>query len=362
MTLMYVFMIVLCWMLADKFSAAHTAVDPVPQELDGWMARHKYINKLAKLGNQARLGLGEESNRVDMLYIGDSIVQKFDTNGHRVWSYYYKSRNAINLGISGDRTEHVLWRLQHGNIDGLEPKLAVVMIGQNNAGHNSAEEIADGVAAIVDFLRAELPNMKILLIAIFQRGKKPNDERQLLTTANSLLSTRYSSTTDVSFMDINHLLVKPDGSIPASLFPDYEHPSEKGFMIWADAIESTVATLLGDTPKQPMTSVKDGKVVSAKWKGPKSKTAGAAGDILSGNEKAETLVNLRPGYSGMDSSSTETNWLLLTFLTVLGVICVMLYSTVLRMIRSDAFSRLVRQREEKTSEHGMSDLSTGRTK
>ena len=168
-----------------------------------------------------------------------------------MWAHYYADRNALNLGISGDRTEHVLWRLDHGNIDGIKPKLAIVMIGQNNGGHNTAEEIAEGVTAVVQRLRAKLPETKILLLAIFQRREKPTPERAVLDKANEIVSKLADGKT-VYYMDINHIYVQPDGSIPKSLMYDFEHPTPLGHKVWAEAIEPKVAELMVDKPVAPM--------------------------------------------------------------------------------------------------------------
>src|SRR5262249_51645485 len=144
--------------LASAAFAANTAIEPVSHaEKADWMARYQAMTARAKHGH------------VDLLYVGDSIVQLYETQGKDTWDRYYAPRHALNLGISGDRTEHVLWRLDHGNLDGISPTLAIVMIGQNNGGHNTAEEIGAGVTAVVQKIRAKLPTTKILLLAIFPR-------------------------------------------------------------------------------------------------------------------------------------------------------------------------------------------------
>lgn len=219
--------------------AENIAVVPVPGKGDNWTTRNDAINARVREG------------RVDLLYIGDSIVQHWDAQGLEVWNHYYAGRNAVNLGISGDRTEHVLWRLQHGNIDGIAPKLAIVMIGQNNGPYNTGDEIGAGVTAIVELLRARLPEMKILLLAIFQRREKPTEERAVLDRANEIAS-KLADNEAVFYLDVNHLFLRPDGSIPASLMPDFEHPNAEGHRVWAEAIEPEVARLMGDTPVAPM--------------------------------------------------------------------------------------------------------------
>jgi lysophospholipase L1-like esterase len=203
-----------------------------------WMARHQAMNARAKQGH------------IDLIYVGDSIVQNYETQGKDTWDRYYAPRHALNLGISGDRTEHVLWRLDHGNLDGIAPKLAIVMIGQNNGGRNTAEEIGAGVTAVVQTIRTKLPTTKILLLAIFPRGEKPTEEREVLAKASRIAAQLADNTTMFS-MDINKIFLRPDGSIPAELMPDFEHPSAKGYRLWAEAIEPTVAALMGDTAIAP---------------------------------------------------------------------------------------------------------------
>ena len=164
-----------------------------------WMARHQAINARAKQGH------------IDLIYVGDSIVQNYATQGKDTWDRYYAPRNALNLGMSGDRTEHVLWRLDHGNIDGIAPKLAIVMIGQNNGGHNTAEEIGAGVIAVVQKIRAKLPTTKILLLAIFPRRAKPTEEREVLKR-NMVLGVRREDKGAIARTEFDVLEGSPVGS------------------------------------------------------------------------------------------------------------------------------------------------------
>jgi len=232
------FLVVLVALGAAFAQSTNTAVIPVPMTKPGWMERHESMNTKARQG------------KIDLIYIGDSIVQRYESVGKPVWDHYYAPRNALNLGISGDRTQHVIWRLDNGNIEGINPKLAIVMIGQNNGGHNTASEIAEGVTEVVKIIRTKLPKTKILLLGIFQRREKPTPERAVLAEANNIISKLANSS--ISYMDINSVYVQPDGTIPASLMPDFEHPSELGFKRWAEAIEAKVAELMEDQPISPM--------------------------------------------------------------------------------------------------------------
>lgn len=229
--------------LAPVSYAENTAITPVPGGGARWAARNDAMNARVKRGH------------VDLIFIGDSIVEHWDAVGKPVWDHYYGKRNAVNLGISGDRTQNVLWRLEHGNIDGISPKLAIVMIGQNNGPFNTGKQIAAGVTAIIHVLREKLPKTKILLLAIFPRREKPTPERVVLAKANAIIA-KLADHRHIFYMDVNHLFLRPDGSIPKSLMPDFEHPNEEGHRIWAQAIEPEVAKLMGDTPVKPMAPVK----------------------------------------------------------------------------------------------------------
>lgn len=209
---------------------------PAPRlDVDWWLKRHELNNARAK-----------ESN-ADLIFIGDSITQGWELPGNKdVWDKFYGKRIALNLGISGDRTQHVLWRLEHGNIDGISPKLAVVMIGTNNSSRSKPEEIPDGVKAVVDCLRAKLPQTKILLLAIFPRGENNDNQwRQVNAQVNKAIA-KFADEKTVFFRDINSFLLQPDGTLSKEIMPDLLHPGPKGYQIWAEAIESTVARLMGE--------------------------------------------------------------------------------------------------------------------
>ena len=150
---------------ATNAAEPHDAIKPVPRE-GNWMARHESFNARVAKGN------------VDLLFIGDSITQGWEGAGKNVWAKFYTKRNAVNLGIGGDRTQHVIWRLDNGNVKNISPKAAVIMIGTNNSGSNSSEQIAEGVEVIVKQLREKLPEMKILLLGVFPRGENKADKRR----------------------------------------------------------------------------------------------------------------------------------------------------------------------------------------
>lgn len=218
---------------------AHSAVEPAPRGDKWWQDRHASFNqRVAEVGDKAQV-----------IFIGDSITQGWEGEGKDVWARYYAHRNAVNLGIGGDRTQHVLWRLDNGNLKGLKPKAAVVMIGTNNSNgeDNTPEQIVEGVRAIVAKLRTALPDTKILLLAIFPRSENFSAQRGKLAQINQALR-RAADGQNVHWVDFGHRFLNDDGTMPRELMPDYLHLSPKGYAIWAEELEGALAGILGDTP------------------------------------------------------------------------------------------------------------------
>src|SRR5690606_33292921 len=121
----------------------------------------------------------------DLVFIGDSITQGWEGHGKEVWEKYYGHRNALNLGYSGDRTEHVLWRLMNGELENVDPKLFVLMIGTNNTGHRQdpPEKTADGIKLILELLQDRKPDAKILFLSVFPRDEKPDGRLRRINDA-----------------------------------------------------------------------------------------------------------------------------------------------------------------------------------
>jgi beta-glucosidase len=213
----------------------HSAVTPVKRTDQWWGPRHDAVNERLKQG------------KVDLLFIGDSITQGWEKAGREIWNTYYAPRNAVNMGFSGDRTQHVLWRLDNSNLEGLSPRLAIIMIGTNNSkvNDNTAEEIADGIIAVCHRLRTKLPKTKILLLAIFPRNADPSPQRQKNAQA-SVLASKIADGKMIHYLDINSRFLAKDGLLTRDIMPDYLHPNEAGYKIWAEAIEPKVAELMGE--------------------------------------------------------------------------------------------------------------------
>jgi len=224
--------------LMPAFSVAqdkpNDAVVPAPRE-GNWMKRHESFNERVKQGN------------ADLIFIGDSITQGWEGAGKNVWAEFYAKRNAVNLGIGGDRTQHVLWRLDHGNIEGISPKLAVLMIGTNNSGGNTSEQIADGIKAIVEKLRAKLPNTKVLILAIFPRGANQDHTMRKVNEGANEIVKKLADNKMVYFLDIGPKFLEADGTLSKDVMPDLLHLNDKSYHTWAESIEPKVKELMGET-------------------------------------------------------------------------------------------------------------------
>lgn len=209
------------------------AIVPVPRD-PNWMKRHDSFNERVKQGN------------ADLLFIGDSITQGWERAGKAVWDEYYTKRNAVNLGIGGDRTQHVLWRLDHGNIDGIQPKLAVLMIGTNNSGNNTSEQIAAGLKAIVEKLRTKLPDTKVLVLAIFPRGPNKDDTKRKVNEGANAIIEKMADGKMVHYLDIGPKFLATDGTLSKEVMPDLLHLNDQSYRTWAESIEPKVKELLGE--------------------------------------------------------------------------------------------------------------------
>ncbi|MBN2456213.1 MAG: hypothetical protein JXB29_06740 [Sedimentisphaerales bacterium] len=223
-----------CRSAAEVCKKEHSAVMPEYRH-NWWTIRHNLVNERVSKAN------------ADLIFIGDSITQAWEVNGKDVWAKYYDHRSAVNLGFAGDRTQHVLWRLQNGNIDGISPKAAVIMIGTNNSNgnDNTAEEIADGIIAICKLVRKELPKVEILLLGIFPRGQGPSEQREKIARANDIAS-KIADGKMIHYLDIGQSFLGPDKTISGDIMPDYLHLTEKGYEIWAQAMEPKLAELMGE--------------------------------------------------------------------------------------------------------------------
>jgi lysophospholipase L1-like esterase len=206
--------------------------NPAAKPLNRDIPRHKdFLKKVA----------GGEG---DVIFIGDSITQGWEGAGKKVWADSFSKYKPVNLGIGGDQTGHVIWRITEGKeIEPLKPKLAVIMIGTNNMGRNSPAEIAGGVKKIIETLREKKPDMKILLLGIFPRSAKADDEVRVKVADTNKLISKFADNKKVFYKDIGEKFLTKDGTLERKIMPDLLHLSPEGYQIWADAIKDDLEKL-----------------------------------------------------------------------------------------------------------------------
>jgi GDSL-like Lipase/Acylhydrolase family len=182
---------------------------------------------------------------IDLLFVGDSITDFWNRVGEKSW-LKFAPLNPGNIAISGNRTEHVLWGFEHGELEGISPKLAVVMIGTNNLGtfpDEKPEWAAAGVKKILDTLRKKLPEMKILLLAIFPRADAHPGIQERITKVNEIIAT-YADGKTIRFLDIGKVFLDEQDNIPSEIMPDKLHPSAFGYDRWYDAVHPTIDEMM----------------------------------------------------------------------------------------------------------------------
>jgi beta-glucosidase len=213
---------------AAKARTDQDASTPAPRDA-AWIARHEKLVKYVAGHKDSQL-----------IFIGDSITDHWQ--GYPSFKKTYGQYDAINLGIGGDRTEHVLYRIENGELDGLHPKVAIVLIGTNNTHGDKPEWIAAGVAKIVDDIHQKLPDTKVLLLAIFPRGAKNSGPRAVVDQTNPLLAKLDGPST--KYLDIGASFLDDNGEISKEIMKDGLHPTQKGYDIWIKAMQPTLDDLM----------------------------------------------------------------------------------------------------------------------
>ena len=182
-------------------------------------------------------------DQVDVLFVGDSITAGWDW---QIWEKNFKPLNAANFGIGGDHTANLLWRLQHGAIGNIQPKVIVLLIGVNNFGHlhETPEQVAAGITNVVAQLQLAWPHSKILLNGVFPFDQSASSEnRTKVKQLNSNIAALDNNKT-VFFKNYGSLLLQKDGTISPQIMSDFLHPTPKGYQIWAEAMLPDIQQLL----------------------------------------------------------------------------------------------------------------------
>ena len=187
---------------------------------------------------------------IGLLFLGDSVTERW-AQAPEIWKEHYGKYQPANFGIGGDATQHVIWRIEHGELDGIRPAVVVLLLGTNNTAHNTAEQIAAADAKIVRLIREKIPGAKVLLLAIFPKVDDANGKfdwlpqsMAVVRAANSRLA-KLDDGVNVRFLDIGARFLGPDGKIPATILVDQVHPTVEGYRIWAEAMQPLLDEMLG---------------------------------------------------------------------------------------------------------------------
>lgn len=217
---------------------------------------------IPKAGNARFFELHEKflarakSGPIGVLFLGDSITEGWNKAPH-IWEHYFGKYQPANFGIGGDQTQHVIWRIDNGELDGIDPKVVVLMIGTNNSGANTGEQIADAIKTIIDRIHAKLPKTKVLLLAIIPRDARRNpdglitqaaiDDAAKRVAANdraNALIAKFDNGDSIRFLNTNAIFLGRDGRIPWQIMPDQLHPTAAGYQLWAEALEKPLAEMM----------------------------------------------------------------------------------------------------------------------
>jgi len=217
---------------------------------------------IPKTGNARFFELHEKflarakSGPIGVLFLGDSITEGWGKAPH-VWEKFYGKLDAANFGIGGDQTQHVVWRIENGELDGIHPKVVVLMLGTNNSAGHTAEEIAAADKKIVELIRTKIPETKVLLLAIFPRGARRDKDGAVtdpaITDATKRMAVIHDVNArlaklddghDVRFLDLGKVFLGQDNRIPWPIMPDQLHPTAAGYQLWAEAMDPLLKEML----------------------------------------------------------------------------------------------------------------------
>ncbi len=208
-------------------------LQPQPVNSRWWFARHENFLSQARNGN------------IRVLFLGDSITDLWQGEGRPVWHSNFAPLAAANFGIGGDKVENVLWRVRNGELDRIAPRVVVLLIGTNNLGSNSVEDILATQLELIVEIHRHLPKTKVLLLGVFPRVDSwSKDFRGNIEPINQGLA-RLADGHFIHFLNIGDLFKSPAGGISPKIMHDGLHLTEKGYEIWAGAMLPTLKRLLG---------------------------------------------------------------------------------------------------------------------
>lgn len=243
--------------LALAVSAASVqSATPAPAKPDASAAIEKKDadGRFRKM-HESFLARGKEGP-IGVLMLGDSITAGW-TKAPHIWEHYFGKWQPANFGIGGDQTQHVIWRIENGELDGIHPKVVVLMLGTNNSGANTAEEIAAADKKIVELIRAKIPETKVLVLSVFPRGPRKNAQgvvtdtvmaeaakrMEIIKAVNEELA-KLDDGKNVRYLDITTKFLGDDGRIPSIIMPDQLHPNAAGYQLWCEAMQPLLTQMM----------------------------------------------------------------------------------------------------------------------
>jgi lysophospholipase L1-like esterase len=226
----------------DKAKPVNTATIPagkLENDFYEWNDRHAAVMAV------------KDQLKPEVVLIGDSITHFWGgppnepkgNRGGQAWKELFGERPVLNLGFGWDRTQNVLKRIELGELDGLSPKAVVIHIGTNNlagtknARENTPDEIVEGIALIVQRVHEKCPAAKVIVMAVFPRGEKPDNGRRVQVNAINERLVKKMEGANVTYIDLTSKLTNADGTISKEVMPDFLHPGAKGYLIWAEALK-----------------------------------------------------------------------------------------------------------------------------
>ena len=214
------------------------AAAAVDRDAEWWVERHREI-------------LDRRETNPGLILVGDSIFHSLDNEDRQeVWTKYLDQYQTVNMGISGDRTENVIWRLQNGLLENINPRLAVILIGTNNTDGNhflsisTPDELSGGIWKICEILNQELPETEILLMGILPYGYNPNYRNNINKATNEIISKFPEKNSNIHYIDIGHVYLDEQNKVKNELMPDYLHPNAEGHLLMFQALEGEIARLM----------------------------------------------------------------------------------------------------------------------
>ena len=263
-------MIVAYMFAALSCAAATTDAEPVtPERQHTWWAGPGYWDRrhAAKLKE-----IAAGPKEYDFVFVGDSITHSWEGwsdpldleavdkaygqgmlkfrngPGRKVWDEMKQEFRLLNLGCAGDTTQNVLWRMGHGELDGYKTRGVALMIGTNN--DEPAEEIAEGIKAVVRKILERQPAAKVVLMPIFPAENSPSAPRRIRNARASELAKSIADGERVIWLDFNSVFLEKDGTLSVEMMPDYLHPLEHGYRLWRAAIEPVMRKVLNGEEKR----------------------------------------------------------------------------------------------------------------